>query len=142
MGLRKLPHCLKSPHTHLTLSGSGGRGGNDRKGSGLRGLIWILETGAARGTAVEKRLRVIKKWSVTESTDNLPIHIASLCLHECSLSKAHRMAEDLSYCQSFCHHDALCHIKTENFDVWYSLLSANFLIPAAAVRNLIRCTTQ
>ena len=59
----KLPHSLKFPLTYLTLTGSRGREGSDRTGSGLRDLIWAEEIGAT----VEKLLGVMKKWSITDN---------------------------------------------------------------------------
>lgn len=102
-GQGKLPHSLKFPHTLLTLTGLGGRDGNDRTGSGLGGLIWILEMGAGVGATVEKWLRVRNKWSITSST-GLPF---TLCLRInfliCSIPKGWRWNLHPPSRSSLCH---------------------------------------
>lgn len=110
-GQGKLPHSLKFPHTLLTLTGLGGRDGNDRTGSGLGGLIWILEMGAGVGATVEKWLRVRNKWSITSST-GLPF---TLCLRInfliCSIPKGWRWNLHPPSRSSLCH--------IENQTVWH-----------------------
>lgn len=82
-------------------------------------MNWIQEIRTRIGATVEKRLRVIKKWSITGSRDH-SAHIASLRLPIMFLINS--IPKGCGPNKSFYHHhDALCVILKMEILVCYSL---------------------